>query len=223
MYMYFILSNYFDRLLTSFHTFGSMVRWFWYGYVMVYSPACEDVIKHTSVMDTQVDAQRNLLCFDLLDFECKHLVFPRNAAYFMMHMAGTYIPQDHIPSFRVSFFIVTLHAWLTLDQWLQLHEKGLSISSRFLLFLIQPLIFSVLKHFVLPQLSKEHSQIRLWCIQLKLLHPRKQTHPRRRSTINITTVLLSGLNVRAVLMKSWGSSWWRKSQTVNLTSFNQMW
>ena len=36
--------------------------------------------------NTQMDAQLDLLCFDLMDFTCEHPVFPKNAAYVFMQM-----------------------------------------------------------------------------------------------------------------------------------------
>ena len=50
-------------------------------------------------MNSQMDAQLDLLCFDLMHFDCTHPVFPKNAAYFMIHMSEIDIPQDHIPQF----------------------------------------------------------------------------------------------------------------------------
>ena len=46
-----------------------------------------------------MDAQRDLLCFDLFDFDMKHPVFPKNAAYFIVQMSGVVLRQDYIPSF----------------------------------------------------------------------------------------------------------------------------
>ena len=65
-------------------------------------PAWEDDKSHThihSIMDTQMDAQLDLLCFDLFDFDMKHPVFPGNALMFMIQMTCINIPQDHIPVF----------------------------------------------------------------------------------------------------------------------------
>ena len=46
-----------------------------------------------------MDAQLDLLCFDLFDFDMKHPVFPGNALMFMIQMTCINIPQDHIPVF----------------------------------------------------------------------------------------------------------------------------
>ena len=49
-------------------------------------------------MNTQ-DAQRDLMCFDLMDFDMKHPVFPHNAAAFIVQVSSISTPQDCIPSF----------------------------------------------------------------------------------------------------------------------------
>ena len=50
-----------------------------------------------------MDAQRDLICFDLLDFDMKHPVFPKNAAYFIVQMSGLVLRQDYIPSFSDNY------------------------------------------------------------------------------------------------------------------------
>ena len=50
-----------------------------------------------------MDALLDFFCFDLMDFDCKHPVFPKNAVYFFMQRADISIPQDHIPSFSDAY------------------------------------------------------------------------------------------------------------------------
>ena len=45
------------------------------------------------------DAQRDLMCFDLMDFDMKHPVFPQNAAAFIVQASSISTPQDCAPSF----------------------------------------------------------------------------------------------------------------------------
>ena len=51
-------------------------------------------------MNLQMDAQRDLLCFDLFDFDMRHTIFPFNAAVFITEMAAIATPTDHIPVFN---------------------------------------------------------------------------------------------------------------------------
>ena len=46
---------------------------------------------------TQMDAQMDLLCFDLLDFDMKNQVFPLNAAAFIVQMSAIPTPTDQAP------------------------------------------------------------------------------------------------------------------------------
>ena len=51
-------------------------------------------------MDAQMDAQKDLLCFDLMDFDMKTPVFPDKAATFIITMTGIPTPTDQIPMFN---------------------------------------------------------------------------------------------------------------------------
>ena len=48
-------------------------------------------------MNSEMDAQMDLLCFDLMDFDMKHPVFPFNAAAFIVEMTAISSPPDHVP------------------------------------------------------------------------------------------------------------------------------
>ena len=54
-------------------------------------------------MNTQMDAQMDSLCFDLLDFDMKNPVFPLNAAAFIVQMSAIPTPTDQVPAFNVHY------------------------------------------------------------------------------------------------------------------------
>ena len=47
-----------------------------------------------------MDAQKDLLCFNLLDFDMKNPVFPLNAAAFIVQMSAIPTPTDQVPAFN---------------------------------------------------------------------------------------------------------------------------
>ena len=47
-----------------------------------------------------MDAQKDLLCFDLMDFDMKNPVFPDKAATFIVTTTGIPTPTDQIPMFN---------------------------------------------------------------------------------------------------------------------------
>ena len=50
-------------------------------------------------MNSQMDAQMDLLCFNLMDFDMKNPIFPFNAAAFILEMSSIATSTDQIPIF----------------------------------------------------------------------------------------------------------------------------
>ena len=56
-----------------------------------------------SLQKTTMDPVSEILAFDLLDFDMKHVFFPTNSCDFIIEMAGIQVPKGQIAEFNESY------------------------------------------------------------------------------------------------------------------------